>query len=97
MAEFYVELKENEVGAHVIHFSTCSDLPQAEQVKYLGSIATFDSANKKGNRKIPHYRHSREGLRPQAGIHSQFNLSIKPIHTATKKAALSGFFRTTRT
>ncbi len=48
MAEFYVELKENEAGAHVIHFSTCSDLPQAEQVKYLGSIATFDSANKKG-------------------------------------------------
>ena len=48
MTEFFVELAENETGAHVVHFATCNSLPEATRLKYLGSIASYDAAHKKG-------------------------------------------------
>lgn len=48
MAEFYVERAANTGGDHLIHFSNCKTLPNASELIYLGSIASFDSASKAG-------------------------------------------------
>jgi len=39
MAEFYVEKKENESGAHLVHSKTCSSLPAEETMHYLGAYS----------------------------------------------------------
>lgn len=45
MAEFYVEKTEQENGEHLIHFANCSLLKAIPEKTYLGSIASYDSAN----------------------------------------------------
>lgn len=54
MAEFYIETNEKESGTHLVHFSDCGSLPGKEEIRYLGSIASFASAKTEGE-KI--YRH----------------------------------------
>ncbi|MEE2730222.1 MAG: hypothetical protein VYA55_05335 [Pseudomonadota bacterium] len=54
MAEFYIETNETETGTHLIHFATCGALPAKQEIRYLGSIASFLSAKAEGE-KI--YRH----------------------------------------
>lgn len=54
MAEFYIETNEKESGFHLVHFADCSSLPAKDEIRYLGSIASFDSAKTEGE-KI--YRH----------------------------------------
>jgi hypothetical protein len=39
MAEFYVEKRENEVGEHLVHSSTCASLPAEETMHYLGAYS----------------------------------------------------------
>lgn len=39
MAEFYVEKKENEAGAHLVHSKTCSSLPPEKTMHYLGAYS----------------------------------------------------------
>ena len=39
MALFYVEKGTNEAGKHLIHSSTCSSLPEEENMIYVGSYA----------------------------------------------------------
>lgn len=48
MAEFYIETAENSEGEHIIHFATCDKLPAANELRYLGSIASYESAESKG-------------------------------------------------
>lgn len=47
MSEFYLEKNANESGEQLVHFSNCSALPGKEEIRYLGSIATFESARSK--------------------------------------------------
>ncbi|HAG94409.1 MAG: hypothetical protein CMK83_26390 [Pseudomonadales bacterium] len=53
MAEFYIEKNERETGDHLVHFSSCKVLPRADSLRYLGSIASFDSAWQEG-KKVYH-------------------------------------------
>lgn len=48
MAEFYIEREKNASGTHAIHFSTCDELPAMGELLYLGSIASYESAEKQG-------------------------------------------------
>ena len=50
MAEFYIETSKRTTGAHLVHFSTCSSLPEGEQIRYLGSIASYDGAFVEGKK-----------------------------------------------
>ncbi|RLU02032.1 hypothetical protein [Ketobacter sp.] len=54
MAEFYIETNEKDTGTHLIHFASCGALPAKQEIRYLGSIASFASAKTEGE-KI--YRH----------------------------------------
>jgi len=44
MAEFFVEKEGQASGAHRVHFASCAALPAQANLRYLGSIASFDSA-----------------------------------------------------
>ncbi len=50
MAEFFIETAPQTSGTHLIHFSTCHALPQQDQLRYLGSIAAYDSAFVEGKK-----------------------------------------------
>ena len=50
MAEFFIETAESSNGEHIIHFSSCEALPPQTDLKYLGSIASFDSARIEGKK-----------------------------------------------
>ena len=39
MAEFYVEKKANESGAHLVHSKICACLPAEEAMHYLGAYS----------------------------------------------------------
>lgn len=43
MAEFYVEKKANETGAHLVHSSTCAALPALDTMHYLGARSNAQS------------------------------------------------------
>ena len=47
MAEFYVEINTQNNGDHVVHKADCTLLPSKEDIRYLGSIASCNSALKK--------------------------------------------------
>ena len=48
MAEFYIEKAAQDTADHLLHFSSCAQLPPPADLIYLGSIASFDSAWKAG-------------------------------------------------
>lgn len=52
MAEFYIEKTAKDSGEHLIHFSTCSQLPEEAELDYLGSIASYESAQSKGKQRF---------------------------------------------
>ena len=43
MAEFYVEKKANDTGAHLVHSSRCASLPAQEHMHYLGAYSNASS------------------------------------------------------
>lgn len=47
MAEFYVEITTQSNGEHLVHKADCAQLPAKESLRYLGSIASSNSAVKK--------------------------------------------------
>ncbi len=50
MAEFYLEKTPQQAGDHLVHFSSCSVMPNRKEMLYLGSIASFDAAWSEGKR-----------------------------------------------
>lgn len=48
MAEFYIEKNPQTSGMHILHFSNCASLPALEELQYMGSIASYDGAEKEG-------------------------------------------------
>lgn len=46
MAEFYVEKTTNETGEHVMHSSTCSALPAADKLQYMGARSNAPASMK---------------------------------------------------
>lgn len=50
MAEFYLEKVPQTTGDHLVHFSNCATMPARNEMLYLGSIASFDSAWSEGKR-----------------------------------------------
>lgn len=47
MAEFYVELNVRSNGDYIVHKADCPELPGKDVLRYLGSIASCNSAVKK--------------------------------------------------
>lgn len=47
MSEFYLEKNAKESGEQLVHFANCEALPVKDEIRYLGSIATFESARSK--------------------------------------------------
>ena len=52
MAEFYIETSARDNGDHVVHTSTCSQLPAKDTIYYLGSISNCASAVKKAGERF---------------------------------------------
>ncbi|MCG8311691.1 MAG: hypothetical protein MI976_00610 [Pseudomonadales bacterium] len=50
MAEFYIENAAQSNGDHLVHFSHCDSLPSMDEMRYLGSIASYDSAKTEGKK-----------------------------------------------
>ena len=48
MAEFYLEKTAQSAGEHLVHFDNCTAMPKRQEMIYLGSIASFESAWKSG-------------------------------------------------
>ena len=53
MAEFYVDRKTDTAGDHLVHLSTCTSLPAAENQLYLGA---YSNAGATVNMSMDRYR-----------------------------------------